>query len=113
MTATVSSTAHTDEQLLAELTDIAFKVAAQHGVRGSSVDHEVELWNALGDVVREQRRAARRGRAEKGTFVARLTDAAYRVTLDHGFMGSFVDMELDLWSAMCHVVRRRRVPAVA
>ena len=113
MTATVSSTNHAEEQFLAKLTDVAFEVAARHGLRGSSVDHEVDLWKALGGVVRDQRRAARRGQAEGDKFVAQLTDAAYRVALDHGFMGSFVDVELDLWSAMCRVVRRSRAPVAA
>src|SRR5262252_7264826 len=108
MIATATVMHHAEETFVADLTDAAFEVAARHGVRGSSVDHEVELWRALGGVVREQQRAAQRGRPERTTFVARLTDAAYQVTLDHGFMGSFVDMELDLWAAMCRVVRRGR-----
>jgi hypothetical protein len=113
MIATVSRTAPADEKFVADLTDVAFEVAARHGLRGSSVDHEVALWHALDDVVRDQRRAERRGRADGTGFVARLTDAAYRVALDHGFMGSFVDVELDLWAAMCRVVRRGRGPAAA
>jgi hypothetical protein len=33
-------------------------------------------------------------------LVAELTDAAYRVTLRHGFKGTFVDVELGLWHAL-------------
>jgi hypothetical protein len=93
------------EQFLAELTDVAFRVAARHGVRGSSVDHEVDLWKALGDVVQRQPDGRER-------LVAELTDAAYRVTLGHGFRDSFLDVQLDLWRALCRAVRRSRfVPA--
>jgi hypothetical protein len=113
MTATATSTNHAEEQFLAKLTDAAFEATARHGLRGSSVDHEVQLWHALGDVVRDQQRAERRGRAEKTQFVAQLTEAAYLVALGHGFMGSFVDVELDLWTALCRVVRRGRGPAAA
>ena len=113
MIVTAASTNHAEEQFLAKLADAAFEVTARHGLLGSSVDTEVELWHALGDVVRDQRRAERRGRAEKETFVAQLTDAAYRVALDHGFMGSFVDVELDLWAALCRVVRRSRTNGAA
>jgi hypothetical protein len=113
MTAIEASTVHTEEQFVGDLTDVALRVAERHGLRGSSVDHEVELWKALGEVVREQERAARRGRADKVNFVARLTDAAYGVALGHGFMGSFVDVELDLWTALGRVVRQSREPRVA
>ena len=113
MFAAGTNTNHAEEQFLATLTDAAFEVTARHGLRGSSVDHEVELWNALRGVVHDQQRAERRGRTERASFVAQLTQAAYQVALDHGFMGSFVDVELDLWSALCHVVRRGRGPAAA
>jgi hypothetical protein len=33
-------------------------------------------------------------------LVAELTEAAYRVTLRHGFKGAFVDVELGLWHAL-------------
>jgi|GEM_PF-6256474 len=32
--------------------------------------------------------------------IARIADAAYQVALQHGFTGSFVDMELAIWSAV-------------
>lgn len=40
-------------------------------------------------------------------FLARLTDAAYRVSLKHGFSGSFVDLQLELWSTLRNVVARQ------
>jgi hypothetical protein len=113
MVARAFSTEQAQEHFLAELTDVAFEVAARHGVRGSSVDHEVDLWKALGKVVRTQRPPARPDRKERAKFVARLTDAAYRVALDHGFRAPFLDVELGLWEALCRVVRKNGEPAAA
>jgi hypothetical protein len=39
------------ENLAAELTDAAYPVALRHGVAGSSIDLELDLWKALGDTV--------------------------------------------------------------
>jgi hypothetical protein len=102
--ATVNDTVARDA-FVADLTEAAFEVVSRHGVEGSSVDHEVELWKALGRVVRG------RPQGRKG-LVAELTDAAYRVALGHGFREPFVDVELDLWQALCLAVRRNRPAAV-
>ena len=40
-------------------------------------------------------------------FLAELTDAAYRVALKHRFRGYFVDVQLDLWSALREVVHKK------
>jgi hypothetical protein len=52
----------------------------------------------------------RRTRLNFGTatedLVAELTDAAYRVALKHQFKGSFIDVQLDLWSALREVIRK-------
>lgn len=32
--------------------------------------------------------------------LARLTDIAYQVALRHGFQGSFIELQLDLWNAL-------------
>jgi hypothetical protein len=37
-------------------------------------------------------------------LLARLTDAAYRVALDQGIQGPFLDFELGLWSALRRVL---------
>jgi hypothetical protein len=106
MTEAIAASNRNREQFVAALTDVALEVAAGHGVRGSSVDYEVDLWKALSHVVR--------GRpVEHDQFVGALTDAAYRVTLQHGFRGSFLDMQLDLWKALCRTARGSRPrPAV-
>lgn len=38
-------------------------------------------------------------------LLAELTDAAYRVALKHGLRGAFIDVELDLWTALRAVLR--------
>jgi hypothetical protein len=43
-------------------------------------------------------------------FLAELTDAAYRVALKHRFEGSFLDVQLDLWSALRSVLTKDRTP---
>jgi hypothetical protein len=43
-------------------------------------------------------------------FLARMTDAAYHVALKHGFKGSFVDLQLELWSVLRNVMARHLSP---
>jgi hypothetical protein len=88
------------ERFLAELSEAALEVVSRAGLKGSSVDHEIELWRALGDAVRKDRFGARRDDS-----LADLTEAAYRVALRHGFRGSFLALELDLWKALCRAMR--------
>lgn len=38
------------------------------------------------------------------TFLSRLTEAAYRVALKHGFQAPFVTVELDFQAALRHVI---------
>ena len=37
--------------------------------------------------------------------IARLTDAVYRVALEHGMTGSFVELQLGIWSAIRNVIK--------
>jgi hypothetical protein len=105
MAAIADSRERAREALVAELTETALRVTARHGVEGSSVDHEIELWNVLGHVA--QNRTGQASRRRTDGLVAEMTDAAYRVALDHGIRGSFVDLEMDLWQALCWVLRGR------
>jgi hypothetical protein len=90
-----------------KLADTALVVTAQHGVRGPSVERELELWHSLGDVVRDTGCAP--GREE--ALLARLTDAAYRVALAHGTPQPFVDLELDLWRSLRRALAGRAAPS--
>ncbi len=103
MAGNLTTTGRGQEDFVAALTDAAFAVTARHGVRGSSVDHEVDLWKALGAVVRREPT----GREQ---LVAELTDAAYHVALGHGFRDSFLDVQLDLWRALCRAVQAGDAP---
>jgi hypothetical protein len=44
------------ENLAAELTAAAYPVALRHGVAGSSIDLELDLWKALGETVQKWKR---------------------------------------------------------
>jgi hypothetical protein len=96
------------DTFLAELTEAVLKVANRHGSRGSSVDLEIDLWNRLGAVLRQPAPAQQPDGDRWETRLARLTDAAYAVVLSHGFMGSFIELEMDLWRALRQMIRTRR-----
>ena len=56
---------------------------------------------------------AKTTQSEREEFLAELTDAAYRVALQHRFEGSFLDVELDLWKALRSAYASHRIPVVA
>ena len=98
------------ETLLSRLNDAAFETAARHGVNGSSVDLELDLWRTLGRLVpgeapEARRLAENRSQDSRKNFLDEVTTAAYGVILQHGFRGSFLEMELDLWKSLCRVLR--------
>ena len=51
-------------------------------------------------------RTPNNGNNSTDDLVAELTDAAYRVALKHGFKGTFIDVQLELWAALRGVVLR-------
>jgi hypothetical protein len=61
MTATNRTSSRRDaaaECLAAELTEAAYPVVFRHGVNGSSVDLELDLWKALTEKLQARRREA-------------------------------------------------------
>jgi hypothetical protein len=46
------------ENLAAKLTDAAYPVALRHGVAGSSIDLELDLWKALREELRRYAQAS-------------------------------------------------------
>jgi hypothetical protein len=50
--------------------------------------------------------AARNGDALLENFAAQLTSAAYSVALRHGMAGSWIKVELGLWSALAETVQK-------
>jgi hypothetical protein len=94
----------------AELTVAAYPIALRHGVDGSWFQLEMDLWIALVRVFEEwQHDTERRGRLGRfegwrEDLLAELTDAAYRTTLNYEVQGSFLDLELSLFSAFRSVI---------
>jgi hypothetical protein len=99
------------EGFVADLTDAAYPVALRHGARGSSVALELDVWKALDGVLPEERWERLLGPESPRAceeLLAELSDVAYRVTLRHGFDGSFLDLELGLWEALGEASRAGR-----
>jgi len=85
------------EEFAGAVADLAYPVALKHGVKGSSVDIELDVWQALRAAIGGKQLS---GRPAANEASAELTQAAYQVALRRGFSGSFVDVELDLWKAL-------------
>jgi hypothetical protein len=83
------------EECAAQLTDAAYPIALKHGMRGFSVDAELEVWKAIESALGEKRL-----QTPREEVLAEVSDAAYRVALERGFEGSFVDLELHLWHTL-------------
>jgi len=101
----VSSESWTEE-FAGELTEVAYPVALKHGVRGSWLDFELDVWKALQKVLRRQHGEPLLIGVDNPSppmleeMEAELTQAAYQVALRRGFSGSFLDVELGLWQAL-------------
>ncbi len=85
------------DRLVGELTEAALEAASRYGVRGPSVEQELNLWHALDEVVHRQ---ARRAGPQCEQLLGELTEAAYGVALGHGFRAPFAEVELGLWRAL-------------
>jgi hypothetical protein len=98
------------EKFVAELTEAALAVAVKDGTYGTSVDLEIDLFNALAAALRDRADREGRNRAEHAwdDRLADWSDAAYRVLLRHRFHKNFIEVQLDLRHAFRHVIRRNR-----
>ncbi|MGE5194792.1 MAG: hypothetical protein ACM3U2_20060 [Deltaproteobacteria bacterium] len=100
--------------IAADLTDAAYTVVLRHGIDGSWIDLQLDVWRVLAASITEsQRRASRFASAAeflvwREMFVSELTDAAYRTALRYGLQRSFLDTELDLHVALREVVERAK-----
>jgi hypothetical protein len=94
------------DDFAAHLTDAALKLAARHGVRGASVDQELDIWRALSQEMGKSPKVSRdcATPACQENFAARLTDAVYVAILKRGFDGSFLDVRVDLWNTLRNAV---------
>ncbi len=98
------------ERFVAELTEAALAIAVRYETSGTSVDLEIDLWNALRAALRDRADREGRRRAEHRweDRLAEWTDAAYRVLLRHRFHHNFIEVQLDLRNVFRHVIRRNR-----
>jgi len=110
------------ETLAAELTDAAYPIALRHGIAGSWVDLELNLWKVLTATVckwgRESLRAGRPLLFEvwRAALLAELTATAYCVTRRQGVKGSPLEVELGLYQAFRSVIEglgRKSIPEAA
>ena len=54
MSANIRHLRDVQEEFLAELTEAAYRVALRHGLKGSFLEAELELWGELGHVLRRR-----------------------------------------------------------
>lgn len=94
------------ENWAAELTDSALELAARHGVRGMSVDQELELWHTLRRAASKRSDCRDNSTSCQDQLAARLSDEVYGAILHRGFEGSFLDLRLDLWQTLRAGVNR-------
>jgi hypothetical protein len=97
---------------VADLTDAAYGAVLRHGISGSWIDLQLDVWKALAASVTQTGRTASPPRsaleflAWREAFLSELTDAAYHTALQHGLLGRFLDLELDLHLALREVLER-------
>ena len=103
MNANLAALTAAKDRLAGELTELAYPVALGQGVKGFSIDVELEIWKAIQAAVRrapEGLLAMASGTTAPEDVLAGATEAAYRVALRRGFRGAFLDLELGLWDAV-------------
>jgi len=108
LTLTHAERAQPLSDLAAGLTDLALEVLARAGIRGDSIEMELELWRALETGLQRESRWLR-GAPRDAELTGVLEDVIHRATLD--VAGSFAPEnggELEL--KVRHVVAGVRVP---
>jgi hypothetical protein len=79
--------------LAARLTTAAYPIAARHGIKNFWVDLAIDLWTTLRRLRYLEGELARADwESWRERLTAELADAAYRVTLEYGAMGSFIEL---------------------
>jgi len=94
----------------ADLTDAAYSVALRHGIAGSWIDLQLEVWRAIArrvaGVAPESLSSPAAGELDSvaDAFLAELTQVAHGIVLRYGLLGSFLDFELDLHQSLRRVM---------
>ena len=76
----------------ADLTDAAYSVVLRHGIVGSWINLQLDVWRVLAATITESPRSQSRTPvaaefyAWREMFLSELTDAAYRTALQHGLL---------------------------
>jgi hypothetical protein len=108
--------AHEVTSFAADLADAAYKVVLRHGIDGSWLDLQLDVWRVAESVTPGERTLSRVPSAAeflawRETFLSELTDAIYRTALHYGLHGPFLELELDLHMALRDVIERPRSSA--
>src|SRR6266481_2237816 len=108
--------AHAVTSFAADLADAAYHVVLRHGIDGSWIDLQLDVWRVAESVTPDERTPSRFPSAAeflawREMFLSELTDAVYRTALHYGLHGPFLDLELDLHMALCEVIERSRSSA--
>jgi hypothetical protein len=86
----------------ADLTDATYSVALRHGITGSWIDLQLDVWRVLARTITEAGEmsfppgSTAEFNAWRDAFLSELTDSAYHTALRHRLQGTFLDVELDL-----------------
>jgi len=109
---TTKDTATVVTAFAADLADAAYAVVLRHGVGGSWIDMQLEVWRALAETIGEtewqtlETQSPGEFAVWREALLSRATEAAYRTALQHELQGPFVDVELDLHLALRQVMER-------
>jgi hypothetical protein len=95
------------EEFVSALSEAALEVIAGYGINGNSIDLEVRLWQRL-QAELSGLSGPPRGLGGSEDRLAVLTRATYEAALEQGFAGSFLELQMSLWSALRAVVREHR-----
>jgi hypothetical protein len=100
------------ENFAAELTRAAYTVALKHGMAGSWIKVELDLWRGLADTVKkwawEWPPAGSSDEFEvwREGLLVDLTESAFYIAVKHGIKGSLLEVELCLYQVFRLVIRR-------
>jgi hypothetical protein len=100
------------DNFAAELTRAAYSVALKHGMTGSWIKVELDLWRGLAETVKkwawEWPPAGSSDEFEvwRNGLLEDLTESAFYVAVKHGIKGSLLEVELCLYRVFRLAIRR-------
>jgi hypothetical protein len=100
------------ENFAAELTRAVYSRALRHGISGSWIQVELDLWRALAETVKKWAREwppagpPDEFKAWREGLLVELTESAFYVAVKHGVKGLPLEVELGLYRAFRMVIGR-------